>query len=98
METTRQIFEKAKKLSNGMPVGIIFYWKFFDTVWEPQTLNISFRTENKSLNSMRTVENLDGFKFWAISEEGEKFLTDNKVAIGQAFYNSFEPMTNTPMQ
>ena len=97
METTKQIFEKAKKLSNGMPMGIIFYWKFFDNVLEPQTINISFRTETKSLNSMKMAENLDGFKFWAISEEGGKFLKDNKVAIGEAFYNTFFPMINTPI-
>lgn len=97
METTKQIFEKAKKLSNGMPLGIIFYWKFFDNVLEPQTVNISFKKEMRSLNTMKMAENLEGFQFWAISEEGEKFLKDNKVVLGQAFYNTFAPLTNATM-
>ncbi len=37
---------------------------------------------------MKMAENLEGFKFWAISEEGEKFLKDNSVELGQIFINT----------
>lgn len=86
--TTREVYFKALYYSEK-PVGMIRYF-YEDNNRIIHTngfiivhFNIDQVVSLRNIKRMIDTEQKEGFLFWAISPEGEKFLEDNKIVLGK---------------
>lgn len=90
--TAKEIYFKAKYLANGFPVAILYY-----TVKDKKenriqlwggSIRFFFRDNiEETIQKIEATEKTEGFMFWNISTEGEKFYKDNWNVIGKCLTN-----------
>lgn len=92
MMTTREIYFKAI-MNTKLPVGMVgyVYKDEAGVIQIGKSICLNLRTDEetvtKSIKQMNNTERSNGFMFWNISLEGEKFFKDNWSAIGKHLSN-----------
>lgn len=84
--TTREIYFKCLILSDAPKGRIGYTYKDKDDVIQiGENICVELRTNEitvkKSLSKMEEIEKSEGFMFWNISPEAEKFFEENCEAI-----------------
>ena len=86
--TTREIYFK-NVVNTDLPQGLVFYvYKDkSDVIHIGNSIPLSLSTKEsiviESIERMEEVEKINGFMFWNLSPEGEKFFNDNIKSIGK---------------
>ena len=83
----KEILEKVKKITK-IPSGFLFYAWEKDNVVNIGALTLSLNESDRTnISRMNNISKRNGFKFWLISDEGNKWLKENSKIIGQALMN-----------
>ena len=86
---TREIYFKAY-MSTDIPIGRLYYTRKDKdgTILIGDNICISFRDDHeKNIKYLEKTELKEGFMFWNISPEGEKFYTLNNDVISEGLAN-----------
>jgi len=88
--TIKELYFKAKYLADGLPV-VRLYFTFKDNegiIQLGSSICISFHDDiEETLQKIGNTEKREGFMFWNLSPEGEKFFTENWNVIGKCLSN-----------
>jgi hypothetical protein len=95
METNNGLLRKIME-GTSLPCGVLTYWEEIEGVVQINILTLSFKKQDlkESLNSMDRVSHKDGFMFFSHSEEGKKWIKENKKELGESFYYACAPGSN----
>jgi hypothetical protein len=89
--TAREIYFKAKYLANGFPVAILYYTLKDNNgriqLWGGEICFFFRDNLEETLQKIEATEKTEGFMFWNISTEGEKFYKENWNVIGKYLTN-----------
>jgi hypothetical protein len=88
--TTREIYFKAYTTVTK-PVGILYYTytdrygviHLGESVW----LHFDKECHEDNIMEMEKIEKRNGFMFWNISDEGQKFVEDHSKELGELLSN-----------
>jgi len=90
--TAKEIYYKAKFYAN-LPMELLGYLfkDEYGVIQIGATIIVSYKddidTALAEIEKMEVIEKQEGFMFWNISPEGEKFKEDNIEAIANALIN-----------
>ena len=94
MDTTEKVYHEVKYHVNEDAALYTYMYKRGDTV-VVDNMCVAFTTsDEKNIERMREKTKVDGFMFWADSEEGKKWKEENRQAIAAALLNGMRNMFN----
>lgn len=85
--TTREVYFKSLYYSKEQIAKLRYFYKDKNGIVHTDGFLLAFFTTTeeivlKNIQRMQEVEKKEEFFCWAVSPEGEKFLKDNKIVLG----------------